>query len=291
MSPGAPTSCRFTPSCLRRVARFRESGTLGRSVEGAPAFGLRQPSGAFGAASPSSRALAFLSLRLPVKKRQGTAAVQDAAAFTKAPGRSGVPGKLLKTVSLRGRLVVSAACLAFLLLLGSLDSQAQPARPPGRPVLPPVGGPYAHKILSASSRDGLTWARDEGVRLEHASVPCAVADGDRILLYYVDADRGPGRTGLRWRGGGVPGDIRRENALQVVRFRRKAVFVFVVGAGPEGPERRRQQDDGEDSGEPARVFQTIASRRAKRAAVIHCVYYSTDEAGAKVVLQRWPTAR
>jgi hypothetical protein len=55
-----------------------------------------------------------------------------------------------------------------------------------------AGGPYSHKILSASSRDGLNWTRDEGVRIEHASVPCAVADGDRILLYYVDADRGRG---------------------------------------------------------------------------------------------------
>ena len=39
------------------------------------------------------------------------------------------------------------------------------------------GGPYQHKVLSASSRDGLTWARDPVVRIEHASVPCAVADG------------------------------------------------------------------------------------------------------------------
>jgi hypothetical protein len=56
----------------------------------------------------------------------------------------------------------------------------------------PTEGPYAHRICSASSADGLTWTRDQGIRLEHASVPCAVADGDRVLLYYVDADRGPG---------------------------------------------------------------------------------------------------
>jgi hypothetical protein len=59
---------------------------------------------------------------------------------------------------------------------------------PGR--LPPGRGPFTHQILSASSADGLLWQRDAGVRLEHASVPCAVADGDRILLYFVDADRG-----------------------------------------------------------------------------------------------------
>ncbi|MFO0934329.1 MAG: hypothetical protein U1E39_16705 [Planctomycetota bacterium] len=64
----------------------------------------------------------------------------------------------------------------------------------------PTAGPWVHRVVSASSADGLTWTRDEGVRWAHASVPCAVADGDRVLLYAVDADRGPGRresTGLR----------------------------------------------------------------------------------------------
>jgi len=55
-------------------------------------------------------------------------------------------------------------------------------------------GPYTHKICSASSEGGLEWNRDPGVRMEHASVPCAVAaDDERILLYFVDADRGPGQ--------------------------------------------------------------------------------------------------
>ena len=64
----------------------------------------------------------------------------------------------------------------------------------------PTAGPWVHRVVSATSADGLTWTRDEGVRWAHASVPCAVADGDRVLLYAVDADRGPGRresTGLR----------------------------------------------------------------------------------------------
>ncbi len=63
----------------------------------------------------------------------------------------------------------------------------------------PTEGPYVHRVLSATSADGLTWTRDEGVRWAHASVPCAVVDGERILLYAVDADRGPGQresTGL-----------------------------------------------------------------------------------------------
>ena len=59
---------------------------------------------------------------------------------------------------------------------------------------PPKGGPYVHRIGSASSADGLAWTLDEGTRLEHASLPCAVALKDRILLYYVDADRGAGMS-------------------------------------------------------------------------------------------------
>ena len=83
----------------------------------------------------------------------------------------------------------------------------QETLPPGRPdrgsneirpqqspaVRRPVGGPYAHQVLSASSRDGVTWTRDDGVRLEHASVPCAVVFKDRIFLYFVDANRGEGQ--------------------------------------------------------------------------------------------------
>jgi hypothetical protein len=67
---------------------------------------------------------------------------------------------------------------------------------PGGPGMPGrdgvSGGPYQHKIFSATSRDGLVWQRDPGVRMEHGSVPCALAVGDRVFLYYVDADRGPG---------------------------------------------------------------------------------------------------
>ena len=54
------------------------------------------------------------------------------------------------------------------------------------------GGPYQHKIISATSNDGLNWTTDAGIRLLHASVPCAVADDNKVFLYYVDADRGQG---------------------------------------------------------------------------------------------------
>jgi len=74
------------------------------------------------------------------------------------------------------------------------EPSTAPARRQRLPVRMDPGGPYAHKICSASSENGLKWSRDPGVRMEHASVPCAVAeDGQRMLLYYVDADRGPGR--------------------------------------------------------------------------------------------------
>jgi hypothetical protein len=75
----------------------------------------------------------------------------------------------------------------WLVVIAAAPGQGQPGP------TPPSGGPWNHRVLSATSRDGLAWTRDPGVRLEHASVPCAMADGNRILLYYVDADRGPGQ--------------------------------------------------------------------------------------------------
>jgi len=86
--------------------------------------------------------------------------------------------------------------LALLAIFGLFTHAQQRPDPPIRIGPPqggrPQGGPFTHKVLSASSQDGLVWTRDPGVRLEHASVPCAVATGDRIFLYYVDANRGPG---------------------------------------------------------------------------------------------------
>jgi hypothetical protein len=64
-----------------------------------------------------------------------------------------------------------------------------PAVPPGAHA---QSGPYQHQVHSATSADGLAWTRDAGLRVDHASVPCALADGGRVFLYYVDADRGPG---------------------------------------------------------------------------------------------------
>ncbi len=89
--------------------------------------------------------------------------------------------------------------LVALVLVTTALAAPQPPRPRGvepegpSPAGPPAGGPYVHEVVSAWSEDGLAFTREEGVRLVHASVPCAVADGDRVLLYFVDADRGPGR--------------------------------------------------------------------------------------------------
>ncbi|MBI4893816.1 MAG: hypothetical protein HY821_24580 [Acidobacteria bacterium] len=55
---------------------------------------------------------------------------------------------------------------------------------PPQPAQP--GGILNHHVASATSPDGLTWTRDEGLRLTGASVPCAINDnGSRVILYFV----------------------------------------------------------------------------------------------------------
>ncbi len=57
---------------------------------------------------------------------------------------------------------------------------------------PPTSGPYFHRVMSATSADGLTWTKDGRVLLEHASVPCAiVTPAGRMRIYYVDASQTP----------------------------------------------------------------------------------------------------
>lgn len=84
--------------------------------------------------------------------------------------------------------VVTFCALAYAQYPAPKPDRGQP-NPPGSE---PGGGPYFHKIGSASSKDGLSWTRDDGFRLEHASVPSAIATDGKIILYYVDADRGSG---------------------------------------------------------------------------------------------------
>jgi hypothetical protein len=63
------------------------------------------------------------------------------------------------------------------------------------PVQPvPLPGIESHQVGSATSADGLTWTRDEGIRVPRASVPCAINDGDRrVLLYFVQPPDQPGK--------------------------------------------------------------------------------------------------
>lgn len=48
-------------------------------------------------------------------------------------------------------------------------------------------GPYYHKIYTATSKDGLTWDKQNKVLFDHASVPGAVIKDGVIYLYFVDA--------------------------------------------------------------------------------------------------------
>ncbi|MBI5365789.1 MAG: exo-alpha-sialidase [Planctomycetes bacterium] len=65
-------------------------------------------------------------------------------------------------------------------------------------------GPYYHRLLSATSRDGLTWQRDGQVLREHASGPdAAVGPDGAVRIYFVDGERsaiglGIERPGGRW---------------------------------------------------------------------------------------------
>jgi hypothetical protein len=64
-------------------------------------------------------------------------------------------------------------------------------QPPQNP-LNPAGGLRSHNVLSATSRDGLNWTRDEGIRMTGVSVPCAINDKDRrVLLYFVQPPSQP----------------------------------------------------------------------------------------------------
>jgi hypothetical protein len=83
---------------------------------------------------------------------------------------------------IRGVLLGTAVAIT-----GALAGAARAQSPP-----PPAGGPYLHRVLSATSPDGLTWTADDRVLLEHASVPCAIVTPEgNVRLYYVDASQMP----------------------------------------------------------------------------------------------------
>jgi hypothetical protein len=67
-------------------------------------------------------------------------------------------------------------------------------------VAPPDGGPRNHRLVLATSLDGLTWTLDNVVFAEHASVPALFEGPDnRLVALFVDAsgDGLPGALGAR----------------------------------------------------------------------------------------------
>lgn len=95
--------------------------------------------------------------------------------------------------------MIRHACLPALALLASAALGQD--RPPDHGM--PRGGPYVHRICSASSDDGLAWTRDEGTRLDHASVPCAlVADGKGWTLVGAPAVPGADPGAVAAKDGG-----------------------------------------------------------------------------------------
>lgn len=91
------------------------------------------------------------------------------------------------------------ASLVVIALSVRLFAQQSPAvGPDGRhdriPLQPGGGTLHSHNVCSATSKDGLAWIRDDGVRMSSASVPCAINDGDRrVLIYFVQPPNQPGK--------------------------------------------------------------------------------------------------
>ncbi len=71
-----------------------------------------------------------------------------------------------------------------------LRSDITPGIGPGEPppeVPPGADGPWNHRILIATSNDGLTWSKTYHVLAEQASVPDVIVDHEgRVRVYYVD---------------------------------------------------------------------------------------------------------
>ena len=59
---------------------------------------------------------------------------------------------------------------------------------PGENYTATPSGPYYHQIYSATSTDGINWTVDDTLLFDHASVPGAVYFGNKVYLYYVNAE-------------------------------------------------------------------------------------------------------
>lgn len=99
-----------------------------------------------------------------------------------------MPKLTLLTCSLLGWLVA----ITFTSVPASATCTFEP-----KPQQPPPQGPFLHKVLSATSTDGLNWTPDNRVLLDHASVPAAiVTPNGAIRIYYVDASVPPETTNV-----------------------------------------------------------------------------------------------
>lgn len=77
---------------------------------------------------------------------------------------------------------------------GGQNPAVNPLTAPRQPG-PPAGGPYTHRVMSATSGNGLDWTYDDRTLIEHASVPSAiVTPAGNLRVYYVDAGQVPETT-------------------------------------------------------------------------------------------------
>ena len=99
-------------------------------------------------------------------------------------------------------VAVALACGAWLVLKRAPEQPGQQATDqpfewvsditPGSGAASPPGGtsndgPWNHRVMSATSSDGMTWVKDEKIIADQASVPDAILDNDNnIRIYYID---------------------------------------------------------------------------------------------------------
>lgn len=69
----------------------------------------------------------------------------------------------------------------------------------------PQDGPWNHRVMGATSKDGLTWEKDNKILADQASVPDVILDKEgNIRVYYVDWYNGGGisvalsHDGINW---------------------------------------------------------------------------------------------
>jgi hypothetical protein len=83
---------------------------------------------------------------------------------------------------------------------GAAPPPPAPARAPGASSIVLDGGSRNHRLMLATSKDGMTWTLSSDVFLEHASTPCLFEGADgRLIALFVDAAgiAQPGALGAR----------------------------------------------------------------------------------------------